>query len=262
PLHKVNPSVPKPLSLIVATMLAKDPDERFSNVEALGREIRANFSPRAQRPAPRAAKKRRVSAAAAAAGTGLLGADGEELVVSGEEAVKPSEPVTAEIPKEPMSLRRKLILTGVAAASVVTALAVWRGLEYGQRKELRARAEATYVVARELYRKAGMAETAAQKTNLYGQALEEYREVFGRKYSGLAVAEQAKVKGYVCRAHLAVLERKWTETDRYIGFADELLKGIDRAGAAPDEWVRDAQGELGEFRDYWFSQREYHDAVE
>ncbi|MHC4718318.1 MAG: serine/threonine-protein kinase, partial [Planctomycetota bacterium] len=67
PLHEINPAVPEALSRIVAKMLAKDPEDRFRNVEELGREIRANFSPRAHRPAPRGERKQRLSIGAAAA---------------------------------------------------------------------------------------------------------------------------------------------------------------------------------------------------
>ncbi|MCK4276499.1 MAG: serine/threonine protein kinase, partial [Phycisphaerae bacterium] len=45
-VHEVNPAVPEPLSQIVAKMMAKDPNERYESMEALGRDIKASFSPR------------------------------------------------------------------------------------------------------------------------------------------------------------------------------------------------------------------------
>ncbi|OPX24400.1 MAG: hypothetical protein B1H04_02170, partial [Planctomycetales bacterium 4484_123] len=63
-LHELDPSIPEALSRIVARMMAKDPEGRYRNVEELGRDIRASFSPRARRPG----RRRRGPALVAGAG--------------------------------------------------------------------------------------------------------------------------------------------------------------------------------------------------
>jgi len=160
-----------------------------------------------------------------------------------------------------MPLLKKLVLTGAAVAAVITFLAVWQGLQYGKRQELRRQAELTLGVAKDLYDKASQAETFAEKKAFYGQALEKYRAVI-RDYGQQELARRAMVKGYICRAHLALIERNWQETDQYVVRADEVLKEVERSGGEVKDWVRDVQRELSDFRDYWDGQRVYEEGLE
>lgn len=105
-LHEVNPAIPRPLSDIVAKMIAKNPNDRFASMEELGRTIKANFSPRAQ-AAPASHRKHRRRKAEDSG----MNMPAENLVV---------EPLaTAPLPKNKMSSRKKILLASLAAGVIL-----------------------------------------------------------------------------------------------------------------------------------------------
>ncbi len=236
-LVEINPDVPKALSVTVAKMLAKEPDERFANIEELGKEIRANFSPRAHRPRKRRGKKRRTT-------------ETESVVLSDTEtspAVDTSGPITAKIPKEPMSLRKKLAIIGTLAGIVIVGLIVFWGMDRQRQGEIRKQASADYRAAKKLYDDAAMSKEATEKKSGYTVAAEAFGAIYDNKqYTRQIIREQAKVKEYFCRAHLAALDGDWNTARSQIQSAGELTKQLQRKRGDLDKWAQNIERELRE----------------
>ena len=254
PLAEINPAVPPAMSAIVARLLAKDPDKRFQSAELLGREIKASFSPRGPRAAS-AGKKRR--AAAAGAATEMDGDDGVELTVVPAAA----EPLTAAIPKKPMSLRMKLAVLGVTAAVLLTAGAVYLSGKIKEQNDNREKANTAYGAAVRLYRDAARADTRAAKTQGYEAAYKLFHDTV-RDFNQQAVAAQASFMGKLCKAHLAVLARDWDETTKQYKSAEDYLKDIQRSRSDLTPWTREMENVLREFDEYWVHQRQYESAMD
>ena len=264
-LSDIDPTIPQALSVIVSKMLAKNPDERFSSVEELGREIKANFSPRAQRPAPRAKKVRvgkdaRVSEGKA--GAAMVAEEGEELTIPAQP--HPEGPATAEIPKEPMSLRKKLLILAAVVGVFVAGLLTYTIVQQVRAREMRDKAREEYALAMGLYDKAAKADTIAERKKYYSEALERFRLLI-KKYGRTDFARKALVKGYLCRARLGVLNYDWNEASEFEQKAEKELKDIERYQKSGSElyiWAKRVEKELEEFEDYHVNQRQYFSAIE
>jgi len=261
PLDEANPTVPPALAAIVGKMLEKDPDRRYPDVEALGREIRASFSPKAQAQRAAGGAPRLSVEAAAQAEAGAATVGQPEATASGPEAAE-GEPPTAELPREPMSLRKKLTLAAVAGGILLIVLAgvlIHLGARQAERRK---RAEIAYSNAVELYNKAAKGETSQQRRAGFQAALKAFREIAAsQQFSRLPVARQAYVKGTLCRAQLAVLDADWNETYDCSRMAEKALNDIEREYEDLGDWVKRARQELGDFEEYVGYQRMYVDAM-
>ncbi len=239
-LTEVNPAVPVALSDIVAKMIAKEPSERFANMEALGRAIKATFSPRAKAAeAPRGPKvhRRRAAAIAGAVGAGAvaagIGAGAPAQGVAGR-AVAPDEgdefevvspaagPSTAKIPRKPMTRRTKIMLAAVAAGVVaigVIALAVMSNIRAGEAER---RSATIYFGAKDAFDK-----------HDYDKAIKGYKALLAQ-FPGTDRARIAAVMLPFSEAHRAVMNKEWQLA------ADKE----DEANRARDNLARTASGEL------------------
>jgi len=264
PLAEVNPQIPAALSAIVAQLMEKDPSRRLPNAETLGREIRANFSPRAQSPTGRTGKTSRLSVAAAAeaearapAGPGMLAPSGAESLA----VTDPDEgPATAEIPKQPMPLRKKLAIAGTVALVLIVAGVVLLAERMSAMAEVRRKANGAYTAALKIYDEAGRAGTHADKQAGYTEALEAFRTV-DKKYAHQAAASQARVMGWLCNAHLAVLARDWEAVGNHQKRARDAVSQLQRARGDLYEWTQQRERELDDFRTYWVRQEQYAKAI-
>jgi tRNA A-37 threonylcarbamoyl transferase component Bud32 len=260
-LSEVNPNVPAALSAIVGKMLAKDPAERFASVEALGREIRASFSPRA-RP-PQALKRRKVSLAAASAAEGrggsaaLAGEEGDELSVA--PAAPASEPLTAAIPKKPLSLAAKLVILGAGVAVALSALAAYLVVQGFRQEGLRKQAEVVYGEGLNRYRKAGKDDRSADKQQDYEAALKAFREVI-EKYDKTAYARQSEVMGYLCRSYLDILAGDWNAMDRDAGMAEQRIIDFQRRSDLR-QFAQQTKQDLTEMREYRQDSQRFAEAI-
>jgi len=265
-LSEVNPEIPQALSVIVSKMLAKDPEERFSSVEELGREIKANFSPRAQQPARRARKdrvvRRATGAQATTAETAIAAEESEELTIPSQ-APAEAGPATAEIPKEPMSLRKKLLIMAGVVGVLIVGLLTYKIVQQARDKAIRQKAQVEYVRARDLYDKAAKAISTVEKKKYYSQALEGFRSVI-KKYNHNDIARKALVRGYLCRAYLGVLNQDWKATHEFEEKAWNELKDLERQQSSRSQlykWTTRVKKELREFGDYRDNQRQYFSAI-
>ncbi|NLW85518.1 MAG: protein kinase [Planctomycetes bacterium] len=147
PLGEISPGVPAPLSDIVMKMLAKNPNDRFANMEALGRAIKQTFSPkaRAAEAAPVAPRLQQVASAVSSPSSTDL-----ELII----------PPTAEIPRQKLSLKTKIIAASAAfVLLIVTAVALMISNSSSQ-DQARREVLAAYRSADDHYKAARFAEAA------------------------------------------------------------------------------------------------------
>jgi len=261
PLHELNPAVPEALSRIVAKMLAKDPEDRFRNVEQLGREIRANFSTRATRDARRGERKRRVLLAAA--GAAEAAGEGADLGAAPPEgAPEPTdEPRTAAIPKKPISRKAKLIAAGALAAGLLAILVVNSVNQSIRVGKLTAEARGLYGQAERTYTQACKSRSTVERKELFGKALAAYRKVGeASPYKDLPLGAWARVRQEMCRSHLHVLDGDFDAMFKTRDAADRMLARLADRGAGQDS-VRRFRGEQDAFGRYWRNQRQYVQGV-
>ena len=257
PLHEITPAVPEALSRIVARMLAKDPEERFRNVEELGREIRASFGARAQQPAPRPERKRRVALEAAqaaeAAGTAALGQappDGRGEPVD--------EPATAVIPKKPISLKTKLIVAGALVAGLLIVLIVNSVKQTLEVRELTKQANVLYAKAEGNYRDALKSRSTNEKKDLLQKATAGFREICGpaSAYKNVPLAAWARAREQMCLSRLHMLDGKFDEMHDARKAAEGYVSLLaDRS--SNQELVQRFRDELTGLEADWRNMRQY-----
>ncbi len=260
PLSEINPDIPRALSVTVARMLAKDPQERFANIEELGREIRANFSPRARQQTLRKHhRKKRPPGDAAATGPEGQGQGEQSQPMQGAE----SGPITAEIPKMPMSLRKKLAIAGMIAGVIIVGLLVYWGMDKQQQEAIREQAQEQYGRAESLYREASKAGISQVKKANYAAAMDIFKTVRSNKqYARQVMAGQAEVMEYLCLARLAAMDGDWNAAYAQFESADKLTKQLQRNRGELYKWTQERELELREFNDWLTSQRHYVIAID
>ena len=269
--HEVNPQIPHALSDIVAKMMAKDVSHRFESMEALGRAIKASFSPRAKASAQTAAaeepgRRRRHgrrhgvarSPEGRAPGDDLASAD--DLVPMDEiELVTVEAPPTVPLPKSRLPLRTKLILSGIVAASII-AVGIIIGVRISQSDQQRlAGAEREYRAAHALYDE-GLKTYDPGKLKAAWKGFQAVRD--GRR--GTEIGRKALVMAPLAEAHVAVLEESWDTAQKASAEATQQLGASKQAGGALAKWADGMAGELDSFvkymNDAWRFSQELKDA--
>ena len=250
-LNLVNPAVPEALADIVARMLAKDPAERFESMEALGRAIKTQFSPKAKAaPADAAEEARRhtrrhrrkgqAAAIPVATISGGTGADGEELELS------PEGPATAQLPKRKLTRRMKLVILVVALfvtlAGVIAISSLLSGNER-QRERVRRDLSASMITA--------------FNDGLYDQSIEKAHRLQA-EFGGSIEAAKASVYQPLSEAFLAIDQTEWPTVDERLKQAsDRRTELLTREGLK--DWARDMEEPIQlantrkQFRNTYFS---------
>ncbi len=206
-LHEVNPDIPKPLSKIVARMMAKNRDDRFANMEELGMAIKRNFSARAKTAAGGHRHYRPAREEDEALVAGPRGAPGDE---ADQLEVMDEGPATAPIPKRSLSTRTRLILIGVIVLSVLgIGLAIGLSI-YSERQKYGATAE-DYAKAKKVY-----------DGRDYVEAGKWFERVMD-KFAGTDQAALAEVMVHMSAARQAVKDKKWADAQREQNEADRLV---------------------------------------
>ena len=263
PAAEINADVPGALSAIVAKMLAKDPDDRFESLEAVGKEIRSSFSPRTRRPAKKRRKKRRLSveAAADAEDRGLQPSPIGPIDEAAELAVPPKltgGPATAEIPTTPMSTRSKLLIAGTVGGILLLGLiglAVYRGI---QTKDEVRQAELAYSKALDIFNQAGKSDLLGDRQTKYQAAMKGFSDI-AAEHPRLAVGEQASIMAALCRGYDAVLKLDYDEMGNALQSADEMATRAQRDRSELLSWTREIlQERIPHLREFQQNQRLYH----
>jgi len=207
-LHEVLPGTPVALSHVVARMIAKDPDERFDSMEALGKAIKGAFSSRNRGGAAAvavAAPRSMVSAGGGAMAGAAPGATGAGMALDTDE--EPSfDPVpTVRLPKSTLSRKTKLILLATVMVGLLAVVIVLQKKAERERKEFEAMVNAVYNPVEEAYGEGKWQVTADTYEVLRKKAeVTEDRDI-------AATVQFAKAKTMVrlSRGHIEVAEGDW-----------------------------------------------------
>jgi len=245
PPHEANPAVPITLSNIVLKMIAKESENRFEGMEALGRAIKQTFKPGAPRTA--------------APGVPVAQPVGDESVLVSADRVPDESPfdaeeaLTAPIPKRTLSLRAK-ISVGVAALLLLVGGVIAHRVFQGKDEDTHlADALKTYKAAQEIY----------EKGEDFAKAEEGFLEV-RKKYSDTPYYEPSQVYIHMCRAHLAVAERDWaraqTEQDSAQDFVLKLQKKSSE-GSNLYKWTQKMKNSIREFENYRVSRKRFDEVI-
>ncbi len=274
-LHEVSPSVPEPLSMIVAKMMAKDRDQRFGSMEELGRTIKTVFSPRAKAAAPRAAARpmgRRQAVAAAMqahprpamtpadSGMGFVPPDaGDELVVSGE----PRGAATAPLPSR--RLGRKLLLFFVlpvmllgliGGGGVLVHQAVQRGHQADAERQIIRGKYTAAVTAMDAGIGKGVNPFDAAK---FASAVKSFEELV-KEYPRSQEAHKAAVLLPLCEGYLAILDGKWDVAKAKEVAAVDAKKLVQKDSGIPRDWIDNASNRVKNFSDERMATQAYRTA--
>jgi tRNA A-37 threonylcarbamoyl transferase component Bud32/tetratricopeptide (TPR) repeat protein len=273
-LHEVNPSVPEPLSQIVARMMAKDADKRFGSMEELGRTIKTVFSPRTKPASAKASAgptRRRQAAGAAQgrprpvmtaddSGMGFVPPDaGDELVVSAE----PRGAATAPLPSR--RLGRKVLLFFVLPVLMLGLIAGGGVLVY---KAVVARdvARAEREVIRKIYSSGETAMDAGIGTGTkpfdgakFASAVKDFHELT-TKHSRSEEARKASVYMPLCEGYMAILAGNWEVAVSKEDVAGQANKRLQTESGIPRDWTVNAANRVKNFHDERLATQSYRQA--
>ena len=227
PLQELNGAIPPALSDIVAKMMAKKRDDRFENMESLGRAVRTTFSPRgkaasgaARGPSRARRKGERVAAAGAA---GAAGAGGLEAELDSA--------ATATIPKKKLSTQEKIAMAAGAFGVLLAGGIVLFLMHKSEQKKIENAAQATY----------DLAETWFQDGN-YALALHAFESNIPRDFPGTKEAYKAWVMAPLTRSRIAELTavkaEEWDKVTSESLAAREQAKKAQSARRDLDDWAR------------------------
>lgn len=209
-LAEVNPAVPQALSDIIARMMAKRPAERYESVEQVMDDLRSAVGGRKKKKARRAAE------AAATAQEAIEAAPeaGEALALPPEGGEDVDTEPTAEIPKEAMSLRKKIIIGASAAGAAVLALIVVLVVIVSGQKGRVAEAGSAFAAAyKQQYTVGVSAGSVSEKIQRFEQAAKQFGAI-AREYSDLRVGVSAKARELMSEAYLAMYRGDWAKAEQ------------------------------------------------
>ncbi len=225
PLSEVNPDVPEILSKIVAKMMSKKCDDRFTTTEELGRALKTAFSPRVRGASP-AATTPTVAATA-------NHADRDE---ADELQLAPEEPLTAPLPKRRMSFRTKATIAGVIGV-IILAIGIFLGVQQSRSRSGRDRR------ASKLYQQARLVYDRGE----YLASVDEFQAVT-KSYGGTKAALRASVMLAIARARQAVIDHEWDDAQSAEEQAERRATEIQKKYDSLEDWSRQILGEIGDFR--------------
>ncbi len=226
-LHVVNPAIPRPLSMIVAKMMAKAPDERYADMEALGRSIKKDL-------------------AGVELSEDAVVADAARPALATEAAVAPLDPLeagptleeleespTAALPKRTVS-KKQLITVAIVIGAIILVAGIGFGvvLHY-QKAEKDDLAKSLYKQGQDAY-EAGDYTTAA---DLFRRVRDEFPETMRGARSTVRVP--------LARAQEALVAGDYTLGFNMEREARERIAQFERRYGEPvSGWARDREGEI------------------
>ncbi len=267
PAHEINPSVPKPLSDIVSKMMAKDRDQRFENMEILGRAIRSAFSGHARgtQAGPVGGPPEEMQPQEQP-GEQPAGGEGEEAA---EEAREPQgPPPTAPVPSKGLSRRTKLVLLGVIVVSIIGIGVSWGVKQHMEATNLRKTATQAFEEAKDDFEKALEARDIGQKD----QAIEKLREAIAgfqdlttkQRFKGTIQSAKASVWVHLCRGHINVLRGNWSAAAAEESNATERIQQLQARSENQlfVEWTTRMDNVIRDFEEYRLNTRDFEDKIQ
>jgi len=258
PLHELCPELPRAISDIVAKMMAKRPEDRYANMEDLGKSIKTAFAPKPSSGGKHKSSRRRSkssAAVAAGAGASAKGASGSGAFAD-EPSLDGGGPLTAPLPKKTLSLRAKLLIVGSVSACLVAGLVVLLVLGKRGNDNIEGRIRSAYAAAETLY-----------KDQQYGQAAEQFAAVSKRRPRIREVA-MASAMVYLAQTQDAMVRAEGTkdsdEQKKQWEIAANALEDADKAVQAEDAkqaWVMELRKTVTTLKDSQQIRRRFQEAL-
>ena len=273
PLDSLNPTIPPALSAIVAKMLAKDPEQRFPNVEALGREIKATFR-FGGKPAPAMVGRRhRPAVINPTPGAAALLEDESGVPSPGSlEGLAPGDsgagqaapgPATATVPRKPLALMVKLGIAAGVLLVLLLGLLAWSIAKESQSRAGKRLAQQEYDQAELHLNAAGKASTRGEKQQSYKLAHQGFKHILEQWHQDRNLAQftwRASIMRHIVEGYQGALGRDWNATDESVRKARAEITQVQRDWPALKEWAARADRQVGELEVYFQAQRVYVEA--
>jgi len=251
PLHELNPELPRAISDIVAKMMAKRPEDRYANMEDLGKAVKSAFSPKASSGSSgkrRSSRKRSKSAAAGAAASGSSAAFADEPLL------------TAPLPKKSLSLKTLLLIAGAVSVCLVTGLvALMMVARQGDEKAAQ-QVQVAFDEAKSLYDR-----------KQYAQAMRGFSDL-AKQHGGSRIGAHATVMAYLAQAQDAVSQAEGVSDAAARGphwdTAANAMDNADKASRAAQgnypkqEWVAKLGDEIKSQRSSYLVRQRFQEAVD
>ncbi len=229
-LHVVNPSIPEPLSNIIATMLAKDPAQRYPTMEALGVALRQDLAGVELSESPSVSSPRRPEP--------MLEAElveAEAVVPAGPSREQLEAAPTMPLPRSTMTSRQRLMLI-----CVVVILVIGAGITLGVMRHQKRKSQLDDL--RRIYTSA----VSDYDRMAYAEARDGFGRVIAREPESLR-ARQSRVYEAMASAQLALAERDWPQCNQFEDAAEAALVVVEQgASERLQEWVDERRRDIEE----------------
>ncbi len=247
-LHVVNPAIPAPLSNIIAKMLAKDPQLRYADMEAMGAALREDLAgvdlpdtPNVQSPLP---------ADAGIIDAQLLDAVEEVPAVAGPSRQQLEDAPTMPLPRRSLSRNQRV---GLIAGVIVLLIAAGITLGVVRHNQKMGRVQE----AERLFDKA----LSDYDGLRYAEARDGFRNV-ADQFSATPLGKQSRVFEALASAHLALGQREWVKCDQFEEKALEALAVLEQEGNEDlEDWVVQRKRDITELGQRRRSYTEYYDQI-
>ncbi len=266
-LHQVNPAIPQSLSDIVAKLIEKDPAKRFADAEELGRAIKAQFSARFRKTAVGESRlgvgeeptfslpTSRTPTATGGAIPPTAGGHVPPAALSEAESLDLDGPATAPLPRAPLTPAKKaavFIVAGLLFLGLVGGGVAWL---LHVRQTSRARA----MSAVQMFDQG----VGQYEQGQYAEALETFTQL-RNKHSGTGASTKAAVLAAMCRAHLAIEQKRWPDAQLEEQHAKDAAEAIQASNDNPAlvEWTRDIKNQIDQIGQTRLSANTFWDAMD
>lgn len=255
----VNPTIPKALSDIIAKMIIKDPAQRINSTEELGKLIKKSFSPKAKKSAPTSSASRvpagvspysKPATASASMNqlkrpVGLGSLEGDEvdytppgqlssagstagsaptLQAPAEFNTLPTDPglATAQVPREPISKRTKIIAAAVAAVLLIGIIGFFINKRNTENRKV--------LVQRQLVTKAFDDAVKSFEDKKYSNSISEFTSLLSnqpaKKFIGAKKLQTAKIYRHIAQAHLDIRNGLYAGAKQNCNDAENIIQDL------------------------------------
>ena len=240
PLHELRPELPRPLSDIVAKMMAKKPADRYTNMEELGRLIKTSFTPRPAGAAGQGGHHHKKRANARPEAPAKLSAFTDD-----EPSLDYQPLATTPLPKRQLSLKTKLIIAGAISICLVAGLATALIISRSGEEQRNRKIAAAYTDIYKLYEDQQFAKAAAgfdDFINNYPKSpIIPRAKIYQHLAAGKAAVEQAEAA-----TDDKAKEEKWKTASEEGDHAYATLREAQAAGAT--EWTEKVEADVKAFQ--------------
>ncbi|HPS53047.1 MAG TPA: serine/threonine-protein kinase, partial [Phycisphaerae bacterium] len=267
-LHDVLPSIPVPLSNVVARLMEKDPNRRFKSAEEFAIALRGNF-------AGKTAKKSAPAKVGQHKGKGGMisqmanmeidsmqqqGMDVPQFSKSAAAAASHDggvildETPTAPLPAGPMSRRKKIMLISLASAAavfLVALLSVFLMNAHYKSEHYNEMSRQVYIEGANLFTQ-----------GRFGSAMEKFDEVC-KEFPHSSSSDRARLLGIMCKINIDIDGADWAAAQLQENTAEEFLNKLQTTSNNEEftNWLRKRKTDLDALKRYRYSSNIFYNAT-